>query len=72
MAPDMRGYERSSIYSRYEDYAIEHVVADILELLDLLGQEGAIWVGHDWGRPVVWSYETRFHLNGGQYSKGQK
>ena len=55
VAPDMRGYGRSSVYRRHEDYALEHTVADMLELLDGLGQEKAVWVGHDWGSPVVWS-----------------
>ena len=55
MAPDMRGYGRSSVYGRHEDYALEHIVQDMLELLDSLGHEKAVWVGHDWGSPVVWS-----------------
>jgi pimeloyl-ACP methyl ester carboxylesterase len=55
IAPDMRGYGRSSVYARHEDYALEHSVADMLELLDGLGHAKAIWVGHDWGSPVVWS-----------------
>ena len=55
IAPDMRGYGRSSVYARYEDYAIEHSVQDMLDLLDHLGRERAVWVGHDWGSPVVWS-----------------
>ena len=55
VAPDMRGYGRSSVYSRHEDYALEAIVADMLELLDSLGAKKAIWVGHDWGSPVVWS-----------------
>jgi pimeloyl-ACP methyl ester carboxylesterase len=55
VAPDMRGYGRSSIYQRHEDYALEDVVADMIELADALGAERAIWVGHDWGSPVVWS-----------------
>ena len=55
IAPDMRGYGRSSIYARHEDYALQHSVQDMLELLDSLGREAAIWVGHDWGSPVVWS-----------------
>src|ERR1700722_12330675 len=54
VAPDMRGYGRSSVYSRHEDYAQEAIVADMIELLDALGAEKAIWVGHDWGSPVVW------------------
>ena len=55
IAPDMRGYGRSSAYPRHEDYALEPVVADMLELLDHLGADRALWVGHDWGSPVVWS-----------------
>lgn len=55
VAPDMRGYGRSSVYSRHEDYALEHIVQDMLELLDALGRDRAVWVGHDWGSPVVWS-----------------
>jgi pimeloyl-ACP methyl ester carboxylesterase len=54
IAPDMRGYGRSSTYPRHEDYAQEHIVADMIELLDALGAQKAIWVGHDWGAPVVW------------------
>jgi pimeloyl-ACP methyl ester carboxylesterase len=55
IAPDMRGYGRSSIYTRHEDYALEHSVRDMIELLDALGHRQAVWVGHDWGSPVVWS-----------------
>jgi pimeloyl-ACP methyl ester carboxylesterase len=55
VAPDMRGYGRSSVHPRHEEYALEEIVADMLELLSSLGAEKAIWVGHDWGAPVVWS-----------------
>ena len=55
VAPDMRGYGRSSVYTRHEDYALEHIVDDMLELLAALGRDKAVWVGHDWGSPVVWS-----------------
>lgn len=55
VAPDMRGYGRSSVHPRHEDYALEEIVADMIELLGSLGAEKAIWVGHDWGAPVVWS-----------------
>lgn len=55
IAPDMRGYGRSTVHPATEDYAIEHSVQDLLALLDALGQERAIWVGHDWGAPVVWA-----------------
>ena len=55
VAPDMRGYGRSSTYSRHEDFAQESIVADMLELLASLGRERAVWIGHDWGSAVVWN-----------------
>ena len=58
IAPDMRGYGRSTVYTRHQDYALAHSVADMIELLDSLGHEKALWVGHDWGSPVVWSLAT--------------
>src|SRR5262247_3987504 len=60
VAPDMRGYGRSSVYARHEDYALEHIVKDMIELLDATGREKAIWVGHDWGSPVVWSLASHY------------
>ena len=54
VAPDMRGYGRSSFYRKHSDYAQREVVADMLELLDALGRDKAVWVGHDWGSPTVW------------------
>src|ERR1700712_1113835 len=69
IAPDMRGYGRSSTYTRHEDFRIEESTADMIELLDHLGAEKAIWVGHDWGTPVVWSIAQhppgRCHAVGG-------
>jgi len=55
VAPDMRGYGRSSVYDRHADYQVSESTRDMIELLDHLGAEKAIWVGHDWGAPVVWS-----------------
>jgi pimeloyl-ACP methyl ester carboxylesterase len=55
VAPDMRGYGRSSVYGRHEDYALSEIASDMIELLDSLGREKAVFVGHDWGAPVVWS-----------------
>jgi pimeloyl-ACP methyl ester carboxylesterase len=55
VAPDMRGYGRSSVPPRPTDYALENIVEDMRELLRGLGAESAIWVGHDWGGPVVWA-----------------
>ena len=54
VAPDMRGYGKSTVYAQHADYAQSEVVADMVELLDHLGGEQAIWVGHDWGSPTAW------------------
>jgi pimeloyl-ACP methyl ester carboxylesterase len=59
IAPDMRGYGRSSVYPRHEDYALRESTADMIELIDHLGRERAVWVGHDWGSPVVWSLASQ-------------
>jgi pimeloyl-ACP methyl ester carboxylesterase len=55
VAPDMRGYGRSSVYGKHEDYAQELIVADMIGLLEHLGSERAVWVGHDWGCATVWN-----------------
>ncbi len=55
VAPDLRGHGRSSLYSTHDAYAQREIVADMIELLDSLGEEKAIWVGHDWGASVVWN-----------------
>jgi pimeloyl-ACP methyl ester carboxylesterase len=51
----MRGYGRSTVHPTFEAYTMEAIVGDMVELLDALGRESAVWVGHDWGAPVVWS-----------------
>ena len=53
VAPDLRGYGRSSVPSANSSYTIENVVADMVEFHDHLGGKQAIWVGHDWGSAVV-------------------
>ncbi|MBK1660019.1 alpha/beta fold hydrolase [Paracraurococcus ruber] len=55
VAPDMRGYGRSSVHPAPADHALEPITQDMLELLAGLGRDRAVWVGHDWGSPVVWS-----------------
>jgi pimeloyl-ACP methyl ester carboxylesterase len=54
VAPDQRGYGRSSRPETVEDYDLPHLAGDLLGLLDDLGQERAIFVGHDWGAILVW------------------
>ena len=55
IAPDMRGYGRSSVPPGTEDYTLEQITTDMIDLINSLDQEKVIFVGHDWGSPVVWS-----------------
>ena len=54
-AIDVRGYGGSQKFGQVEDYAMEHMIADILGVAEALapGQK-FILVGHDWGAPMVW------------------
>jgi pimeloyl-ACP methyl ester carboxylesterase len=54
LAPDQRGYGRSSRPERIEDYDIMALTGDLLALLDDIGEERAVFVGHDWGSMLVW------------------
>jgi soluble epoxide hydrolase / lipid-phosphate phosphatase len=54
IAPDMRGYGRSTVHQNVGAYSVEAAVTDMIELLDALDSPSALWVGHDWGAPVVW------------------
>jgi pimeloyl-ACP methyl ester carboxylesterase len=53
IAPDLRGFGRSSAPAATSAYSIAEVVADMAELHDHLGGRPAIWVGHDWGSVVA-------------------
>jgi pimeloyl-ACP methyl ester carboxylesterase len=59
IAPDMRGYGRSSAPQEAEAYDIAALCADMTGLLDALGEEQAIFAGHDWGANVVWQLAVR-------------
>lgn len=55
IAPDLRGYGSSSAPTTAAAYAVRELVADMVELHEALGGAPAVWVGHDWGSPVVWA-----------------
>jgi pimeloyl-ACP methyl ester carboxylesterase len=54
LAPDMRGYGRSSAPAEVEAYDVVTLCGDMCGVLDALGEERAIFVGHDWGANVAW------------------
>lgn len=55
IAPNQRGYGRSSRPAEVTDYDIAHLSGDLVALLDHFGYDDAPFVGHDWGAHVVWS-----------------
>ena len=54
IAPDQRGYGRTEAPPNVSDYRIQALIGDVTGLLDALGLERAIFVGHDWGALVLW------------------
>jgi pimeloyl-ACP methyl ester carboxylesterase len=55
VAPDQRGYGQTDRPEPTEVYTMLHLVGDIVGVLDALGEEQAVIVGHDWGANVAWN-----------------
>lgn len=55
VAPDMRGYGGTDAPANVEQYTMLHLVGDMVELVQALGEQQAVVVGHDWGAPVAWN-----------------
>jgi pimeloyl-ACP methyl ester carboxylesterase len=55
VAPDQRGYGQTDKPEAIEAYNILNLVSDIVGLVNTLGEERAVIVGHDWGAPVAWT-----------------
>lgn len=62
VAPNLRGYERSSAPTEVSAYRARHLVQDIAALTDLLTAEAptpgrlALLVAHDWGGALAWAF----------------
>lgn len=54
IAPDQRGYARSSKPEGEENYTPDNMIADLFALADLLEIENFTLVGHDWGGAIAW------------------
>jgi hypothetical protein len=55
IAPDMRGYGRSSAPADAALYTPLHTAGDLVGLLDALNIPSAVIVGHDWGAAHAWN-----------------
>jgi pimeloyl-ACP methyl ester carboxylesterase len=56
VAPDQRGYNLSSRPAEVEQYAIPVLVEDVRALIEHLGHDRCVLVGHDWGGVVAWHF----------------
>jgi pimeloyl-ACP methyl ester carboxylesterase len=54
LAPDQRGYARSSKPQGVEHYAADKIVADLIALADHFDIDRFTLVGHDWGGAIAW------------------
>ena len=54
VAPDMRGFGKTSAPAEVNAYSIFDNVGDIVALVAALGEKQAMVVGHDWGAPIAW------------------
>jgi pimeloyl-ACP methyl ester carboxylesterase len=59
VALDMLGYGGSSAPESPAAYSFARVTADLLALLDHLGAERGVFVGHDFGAPSAWNVAIR-------------
>jgi pimeloyl-ACP methyl ester carboxylesterase len=55
LAPDQRGYGGSSKPEAVDAYTVLELCADLVGLLDDVGAERAVIVGHDFGATVAWA-----------------
>ncbi|MEM9457889.1 MAG: alpha/beta hydrolase [Myxococcota bacterium] len=52
--PDVRGYGGSEAPGPVQAYAMTTMTADVVGLIEALGERRAILIGHDWGAPIAW------------------
>jgi len=54
VALSMRGYGQSSAPQDINAYSINHLIGDVVAVVNSIGVDSAVVVGHDWGAPVAW------------------
>ncbi|WP_407529480.1 alpha/beta fold hydrolase [Methylobacterium oryzisoli] len=60
VAPDQRGYGRSSKPEDLAAYHLDEVAADVIGLADAFGRTSVQVVGHDWGGLVAWRAAAQY------------
>ena len=56
LAPDLRGYNLSSRPEGVHDYGPWPAARDLKALVEQLGHERLVLVGHDWGAATAWTF----------------
>lgn len=59
IAPDMRGMGQTEAPESFEDYGVDSITADLLALLDHVGEEKAVFVGLDFGAFAIYDLAMR-------------
>jgi epoxide hydrolase 4 len=60
VAPDLRGYNLSGKPQALHEYGVFAGVEDLRQLVENLGYERFILVGHDWGGAIAWSFALHY------------
>jgi len=55
VAPDLRGYGETDKPDGIEKYRLNFLTSDVAGLVEALGENKALVVGHDWGGAIAWS-----------------
>ncbi|RJF95435.1 alpha/beta fold hydrolase [Noviherbaspirillum saxi] len=56
VAPDLRGFNLSSMPDALESYKAKHIVEDLRLFAEHLGYSQFVMVAHDWGGAISWNF----------------
>lgn len=56
VAPDLRGYNDSDKPAHKSAYVMTEFIQDMKGLIEALGYDRAILIGHDWGGAIAWQF----------------
>lgn len=59
VAIDLRGYNRSDKPKGVQNYAMRHLIGDVVAVIQHFEQKKAIVIGHDWGGAIAWQVAIR-------------
>ena len=54
VVPDLRGYNQSLKPKQVKDYKVQSIANDVLELIQTIGKDKVVIIGHDWGAAIAW------------------